>query len=364
MNPDAIQRYISLIDKYYKKYPRPDDKEIDILEQFAWKEHLSAYDLKTRLNSMDIKMAYKNVNRRVHALSSVELIYQIKNINNNKRKARYYKLTEYGIFQLVLNKPNSLIFNQYDTRKSQAITFGYKTFFRRYLHAMLFETFLYPCFKTETLLAIDNFWFWDNLYHYLENCCHQVEYELKRTNIPQESEIFLWNDVPGKDEKKLLLRLKEMFNLKSVDFYSIKNEKDKKNTITINISTSSSIVLRLDKNRDKIVVKSIDYKTDQYKEFEYDVTWMGSEIIAVNSTTREESLKSSLINTAVNRLEQIIYQFVYELGLSTSDFNLKEKVSYSVKILSDDSKFMSVLERLYKDKHKGFEKGYQLLSQK
>jgi hypothetical protein len=45
----------------YKKNLELDNTALDILEQFAWKEYLSAYNLFLRLNSMDLKIAYKNV---------------------------------------------------------------------------------------------------------------------------------------------------------------------------------------------------------------------------------------------------------------------------------------------------------------
>lgn len=162
---------------------------------------------------------------------------------------------------------------------------------------MLFESFIYPYFEKDTLSAISDLRLWTNLYHYLENCCHIIEHKLKsnrmHSSIPYETEIFSWNEVaPGRDDKKLLRLLKEIFNLKNTDSSNIKRNDDN-NTITVKIGGSSlaPIKLMLDNGREKVIVGStID--NDQHKEFEYDITEMGTEIMVVKPTSYEEWLRT------------------------------------------------------------------------
>lgn len=79
-----------------------------------------------------------------------------------------------------------------------------KTFFRSYMDNILFELFVYPYIEKEALSAIGDCRLWNNLYHYLENCCRLIEYELRiseeRRSIPHEREIFVWNEVSDKED--------------------------------------------------------------------------------------------------------------------------------------------------------------------
>ena len=103
MFQNTIIGYISLLGNLYKKDPKFDYATLNILEHFAWERCLSAYQICSKLKSTQFKMAYKNVNKRVNALVTSGLIQETEIIDgNNKHNAKYYKLTEYGIYQLFL----------------------------------------------------------------------------------------------------------------------------------------------------------------------------------------------------------------------------------------------------------------------
>jgi hypothetical protein len=127
-------------------------------------------------------MAYKNVNKRVNALLSSGLIIEETEIDdgNNKHNAKYYRLTEYGIFQLFLNRLHSMFINQSDVRKGKELpaSSNVLTFFRNYSDSMLFEIFLYPYFKKDSIFAIGDDLLFD-LYRYLSSCCVRIEKYLK-----------------------------------------------------------------------------------------------------------------------------------------------------------------------------------------
>lgn len=94
--------YIFAIYRFASKVLEIDSTSLDLLKQFAWEKSLSAYKLCAKLKSTDSEMAYKNVNKRVHNLVSLNLIEETKadGSNINKHKAKYYNLTESGIYQL------------------------------------------------------------------------------------------------------------------------------------------------------------------------------------------------------------------------------------------------------------------------
>jgi hypothetical protein len=369
MDPKSIIEYMSLLGSSYKRNLELDITALDILEQFAWEEHLSAYDLFSRLNSMDIKIAYKNVNVRVHKLLSSGLIYKTQGYggSNNKRKAKYYKLTEYGIFQLFLNRLNSLLFNQYQVRKSQTISTSYKTFFRNYMNSKLFESFIYSHIEKQTLSAIGDYLLWNSLYLYLGNCCQLIDYELRTKEeyrtIPHEREIFVWNEISDNEEEKprLLHFLKHKFNLKDTKFSNIKNDK-KDNTIIVRTSAySAPIILRLDDKRDKVIISSTD-ENDQYKEYEYDVEYMGSEIVVVEPMIYEETKSRGIIDKSKNEVEQLIYEFICSLGVAVADSERSKEYLYYREILSQDKKFMKTVQGIYENRYKAFERGYNTLT--
>ena len=123
MNPDPVQRYISSLNGSSKKDAGLDVTSLDILEQFAWEKYLSAYQICSNLKSTHLKLAYKNVNKRTNALLSSGLIQEteVEGISN-KHRAKYYRLTEYGIYQLFLNRLNSLLINPSDVRKRRELS--------------------------------------------------------------------------------------------------------------------------------------------------------------------------------------------------------------------------------------------------
>ena len=72
----------------------------------------------------------------------------------------------------------------------------------------------------------------------------------------------------------------------------------------------------------------------------------------------EESMKD-IVNDGKKRLEQLIYEFIYIIASPAPE--TRKVFSYYCKILSKDDKFMKVMEEIYGDRHKGFERGYKMI---
>ena len=98
---------------------------------------------------------------------------------------------------------------------------------------------------------------------------------------------------------------------------------------------------------------------DEFEEMEYEVRDVDQETVVSRRMRREESMQD-IVNDAEKRIEQIIYEFVYNLEVSGTEAS--REVSYCREILSQDEKFMKVVEEIYKNRHKGFEAGYKKLT--
>ena len=62
-------------------------------------------------------MKYNNVNKRIYGLVALNLLEETESNGNtlSKHNAKYYRLTEYGIYQLFLNKLNEIRVREYNT---------------------------------------------------------------------------------------------------------------------------------------------------------------------------------------------------------------------------------------------------------
>jgi hypothetical protein len=361
MNLQTIQRYILELSALYTKNGVY-SKSLDMLEQFAWEKHLSAYRIFSNLKSNRfMKMAYKNVNKRVNALLLSGLIQETEfDDETNTHNAKYYKLTEYGIYQLFLNRLHSINVNQSDVRKGKVPSSSALTFFRNYSNSKLLEIFIYPYIKKDSISAIGDYLLL-LLYRYLNLCCGSIQKYLKgkSINIPVVDVVFSWNNIPGKDNEKLLMHLQQIFNLESVEPYTIKkDDTDENPTITVK-TPSAHIVIR----RDKVGMKAAVMSTynSQFEQFQYDVFHLGREVMIGNRIPYEESIKD-IISDAKKQIEQLIYWFVYDLASFAKDHEKENEISYYVKVLSDDNKFISAIREIYENRHKGFEKGYKMLT--
>jgi hypothetical protein len=362
MNPNTMIRYISSLDTACKNDPEFDKSSLDFLEYFAWKKCVSAYQIFSDRKSV-LKMAYKNVNKRVNSLLLSGLIQETQIVENNKHNAKYYKLTEYGIYRLFLHKVNSLLVNQSDIRNRRLsldhIQINALTFFRNHSDSMLFEVFIYPYFRKESLFAVGDRLLIE-LYHYLASCCGDIEKYLESNSIDIQlfDPIFSWDKVPGKDEGKLLAYLKQLLNLESIEQANIKKEDTKERSkITVNISDTAPILIILDRARMKIeIISTVD---NAVKPLEFDVRVLDQQMTIGNQISNDESIKH-LINDAKQKIEQLIYGFVYSLASSPSAEDLE--VSYYVQVLSGDNSFITVLQEIYENRHKGFGRGYRLLT--
>jgi len=367
MDRSACNRYISIIRNFASKVSEIDSVSLNILKHFAWEKSLSAYQLCAELKSTKLKMAYKNVNKRVHSLVSSDLIQEIEADENNvsKHKAKYYSLTEFGIYQLFLNELNGLQIRELDTIKfNKPPSSNALIFFHNYQSSLLFESFLYPYFEKNTLFAIGDYLL-PGLYTYLADCCHRIRQVLKYYdyNIPRYDTIFYWNRIQAYNKnqeynKELLLHLKEQFDLESIDSCKIERNSESSDIIIVKTSTVP-IILRYNRDIEKVIVMS--KVGDEFKTMEYSTFRLGSDILVVIRVPNEKLL-GDIVGDVKNQMQQIIYEFVYGLSSFISEPEKSQEFLFYREILSQDKKFMSAVEEIFKNRHEGFGKGYRMLT--
>ena len=315
--PTKADRYISSLIEPYRKSIGLDKMALDMLGQFAWQKDLSAYQIHSKLNSTPEKLAYKNVNTRINVLLDSGLIRKTEGIDtNNMHGARYYTLTEYGIFRLFLDRPDSFSENQWDVTKDRksSPSQNARSFLDNYSDSALFELFLYPYFKKETLLAIGPLLL--ELYEYLGTCCQFIARKILEVNkyaAYMDEKIFSWEKVPGEDNMELLYHLGHILNLKPVLKYYIEKEDNiEKPTITVHFPSDPPIKLELDKANNRVLVMS-SAEIGQSKELQYEVTRMENETW-VNKRIPSREAVIEIVNYAAKEIEPIIYTFVHRLA--------------------------------------------------
>jgi hypothetical protein len=87
----------------------------------------------------------------------------------------------------------------------------------------------------------------------------------------------------------------------------------------------------------------------------------GSDILVVMRVPNEKLLED-IVSDVKKQMHQIIYEFVYDLSSSISDPEKSQEFLFYRKILSQDKKFMSAVEEIFKNRHEGFGKGYRMLT--
>src|SRR6185437_11419098 len=106
------------VDKIYEI----DRNTINLLSLFVFNSHLSIYQIFKIIESKELKpIAYKNIHKKVKKLIELNLIERIGDSNISEKElekgAKYYKLSEEGIFTLfydsnVLAKPSYYYYDQ------------------------------------------------------------------------------------------------------------------------------------------------------------------------------------------------------------------------------------------------------------
>lgn len=120
------------------------DAALLILSYFVHRKISSTYQIYSELKKSPSSMAYKNVHKRIQRLEALQLIQKVK-VKETQHGAKFYQLSEAGIYHLFLNF----------SRPSFVLRFP--TILENYGEFTFFDVFLYPYFERKTLMSINKF---------------------------------------------------------------------------------------------------------------------------------------------------------------------------------------------------------------
>ena len=129
--------------------------------------------------------------------------------------------------------------------------------------------------------------------------------------------------------------------------------------IILTISGEAPIIITLDNTTNRVEVISREVKQSRYIRLEYDMYLLNGEKAVGNKIDTNDSTKYIAENTR-RMMEELIYGFIYDLALLSPVES--PEISYYVQILSADNRFMHVLNEIYENRHKVFERGYNMLT--
>ena len=306
-----------------------------MLQLFCYAENRSITEISGQLNLMGVKMAYKNVHKRIRELESLNLIQKDGSIS--KHGAIYYRLTSEGIYILFLERPDGIIFNEYEISTKGKSVSNTRNFLNNYGNDILFKSFLYPFFNKETLDRIEYVFLW-NIYDYLHDCCKELQSIIDRKDLAYYEKRFSWNAVPGEDSKTLLQLLKETLHLAGdINNVNIMKSPDDKFITFLNNTELSTIILELDRQHNRVLVKD---DATNVQRCEYDVLQINSNVDVCIRLMPQDSMAELNKRTKIH-LEFLAYRLINSLGSLTS----REQESI-IEALHSDSKFMAIISTL------------------
>jgi hypothetical protein len=279
-----ISRYISLIENSHTLDLELGDVSLCILELFAHNKILSVYKIFTEIKSTHLQMAYKNVHKKIQRFKALQLIEE-KKIEGTEHGAKYYRLTEYGLYQLFLKRINGVYFDTLKLNKHGIIANDYvdRSILTYYERCALFGTFLFPVVNKDTITGLKDS-FAIAFFDYLHDCCKIIDQMLRRKDIRGRINwyIYSWNT---KSNALILDSLKEVFDLEHINMEKASLDKVDESTLKI-FNKDFSVLIKLDLERNKAVARLENSK----KKYEYDIQNRGSNVQIISQRDGRDRL--------------------------------------------------------------------------
>lgn len=353
-------RYLLKLASLISRLSEIDGETINLLSIFTFHNHLSIYQINKMYARFGRKIAYKNTHKKVQKLVKLKLIER--ETDNSKLKdkglergAKYYKLSEEGIFVLFYDPdipPNT---NNYykilnsGRKNMENFEVQFKIeIYKNYKNCDFFRFFISPWISIDTIenlgedLTI-------KIQMFLKNCCSIVKDKIISVN----AEIFHSNDM-SKTIEFLYPRQSKYINLDAIHDGIFKVDD---NPLFLFIRKIFPI------NVDLVKVKKIDNdsiiitKTDDAKLFQLNYKEEQGEldIVSINDTD-----SVSLPANSISQIEipDILFDhFVNEIDLDSLYFNavssiIIEKIDENdLRLLKDDLIFRKKLVVVYNRLH-------------
>jgi hypothetical protein len=294
----------------------------EFLILFAKNSPLSAYQIYKIYNEQRSyhKMTYiSGVKKRIKRLLGRNLIEKVEN-NTSKHRAIYYRLSTAGLYHLIYNKRGEFIglFN--------------KTL-QHYDQHIIFRILLYPYCQKSSLEDISDTGLISKICIYLYDCCEEARNTLESIKKSYSryvvQQICLWNDVHerGGDNYRLIDFLKRKFNLNWLDNRAEVTKYGNDNTIRIS-KDNNWVLIKLNERRTKAIMTM-----DGNVLYEFTFSPRLEILYRGKQTIEEWSMFFFL-----KRIESLAADLVIALAS-------KAIMESDIKVLSQDEKFMLVLEK-------------------
>jgi hypothetical protein len=225
----------------------------------------------------------------------------------------------------------------------------YKGILKNHGNDILFQQFVYPYIKQDTLLQMTDARLVLRVSSFLYECCIEMERAVDSINTTKNrhvmERVFAWQSVPGNENETNSLRefLKRKFNASWVDHTDFEKIQDD-NTLRISYG-SSSILITLDGTKTKAALK---IKGEKEKRYEFMVEEHSDDLLNILALSEpvEEIEAKFLLSSVQQRVPTLIFDLASN-AVAVSDFS----------ILSKDEKFMQAL----KETKMNFDRRYEMI---
>jgi hypothetical protein len=307
-----------------------------ILQYICVHPNSTAYDI-YRKKVLNNNINDRTIRRQISDLSDKKLVERLQK-EDFEHNAKPCKLTIVGISYLILR--NRVMSDQI-----------IKAMLKNYGINRLFELFIYPYIKQNTLLQLEDSRLLSQLSLFLYECFKEIEHALYLINNTKSGylteEIFAWQRIPDSmfEINSLFNFLKRKFNLNWLD--EAKEIKKIKNDKGLLISyKSNSIHIELDDNKTKAILK-----INRQKKFEFVVNLWTTDSFVISAPV--VPIKEYAANSLLLTVRQLIPSFIFNLVSNAVP------ASSAFQTLSKDEKFLQILE----ETKQRFDNQYQRLMQ-
>lgn len=346
------KRYISSVNSYIQSLRRgqqiskaPGPMALDILELFVRDETLSAYQVFSKLRPTHIKIAYKNVHKVIQRLLSLNLLIRTEKRRRDDHNAKYYRLSEHGIFRLFLSRHEGIKFNRLSTMKLKSPIIEMDREFTEYhSNCQLVKVFLSPLMDIRFLSKM-NIVFLHRIYEYLHQCCISIENILQAEDLdlPCYTTIGSWSAITdyhnNSDRLQLLISLREKFELEHIDLNEYLDRTDVKvndNKTVIEICNPQfRFSVYLNRKKKKAIASFLQGR----RECEYEIRDIGSDTF-IGDVKPFINWKIEFEFGERKQLDSLVYQIVSSIGLAPLDKR------GDFKILARDTKFLNLVDTI------------------
>jgi hypothetical protein len=272
---------------------------------------------------------YRNTKNQTKRLNGLKLIEEVQD-QPSVRNAKYYKLTVYGVYYMIADF------------KGLMTSVIFKALLRNYGDHPLFQYFVYPWIKQDTLLNIPDSSIFSHLSSYLRACCGEVKDTIHYSD--ELEYLFTWQDIrTGTDNAKALSDfLTQKFGwswLRNADIL-------KRNSKVIEVRDDThSVLINLSDDRKKATVTH-----KRRKEFELPVSELFNELMV--QKPRRQLDETYLENFAVShreRVQQLIFSTISDHSVELD----------TIRMLAQDE----ILWGIIKDTRNKFEQRFKLLEE-